>query len=275
MFMHKVFILLAVLAQIFSVAAWQSSSSSRASSRMLNMISDGRRALIGGNWKLNPTTVKAAETLVKDLTHLVKDIHTVDTAIFPPFPLLPTVKAQLGGSNIKLGAQDCFYETSGAYTGAVSTELLKEVGASYVLVGHSERRTIFKECDKTINKKVKKVLKDGLLPVCAIQLLNNLKDVSPEEMLKVVLAYEPVWAIGTGLVCPKEVAQEVHHFIRSLIAKKYGQEIAKKVIIQYGGSVNANNVKELMAMPDIDGALVGGASLTADSFAKIVGYEKL
>lgn len=191
------------------------------------------------------------------------------------------------------------------------------MGVSYVLVGHSERRTIFKECDGLINRKVKKVLKDGLKPVlcigeskseyeaglnqeiCGIQLMKDLTDVSPEEMLNVVIACEliyfrwefwkirmwsrfhpitidePVWAIGTGLVCPKEVAQEVHHFIRSRLAKKYGQDVAKKVIIQYGGSVNEKNAKELMAMPDIDGCLVGGASLKVDSFSKIVGYESL
>eukprot|EP01033_Poteriospumella_lacustris_P012143 gene12143-8686_t len=248
---------------------------------------------MGGNWKLNPTTVDAAIKLTKDLVSATSDISTVDTAIFPPFPLLPLVQQHLQGSRIQLGAQDVFYESSGAFTGAVSTHLLKEVGSSYVLVGHSERRTIFMESDTTINRKVKKVLQAGLKPVlcigeskaeyeaglnqqvCAIQLLKGLQDVTPEEMLDVVIAYEPVWAIGTGLVCPKEVAQEVHAFIRSIIAKKYGPEIAQRTIIQYGGSVNVGNVKELMAQPDIDGCLVGGASLTAESFAKIIGFEKL
>lgn len=275
---------------------------------------------MGGNWKLNPTTLEAATKLTKDLASLTKDITTVDTIIFPPFPLLAPVHTQVSTahSKIQVGAQDVFYETSGAYTGAVSTNLLKEVGASYVLVGHSERRTIFKEDDNTINRKVKKALKDGLKPllcigeskeeyeaglnqqVCAIQLLKDLQGVSAEDMQHVVIACmvlsivvilvcnmfylpyftifcvdEPVWAIGTGLVCPKEVAQSVHAFIRKTIADKYGKDIARKVIIQYGGSVNVGNVKELMAQPDIDGCLVGGASLTADSFAKIIGYEKL
>lgn len=256
------------------------------------MISDGRRALIGGNWKLNPTSIEAATKLAADLVALTKDsAKDVDVVIFPPYPLLPLVHPHLKNSNVKLGAQDVFYESAGAYTGAVSSDLLKQVGATHVLIGHSERRTIFKEDDATINKKVKKALKDGLLPVlcigeskaeyeaglnqkvCGDQLTKNLEGVSAEEMLKVAIAYEPVWAIGTGLVCPKEVAQDVHKFIRSFIASKYGNDVARKVIIQYGGSVNANNVKELMAMPDIDGALVGGASLVADGFSKIVGFQ--
>lgn len=273
---------------------------------------------MGGNWKLNPTTLDAAVKLTKDLVSATSDITSVDTVIFPPFPLLSLVQQHLQGSRVQLGAQDVFYESSGAFTGAVSTSLLKEVGSSYVLIGHSERRTIFMESDATINRKVKKVLQAGLKPVlcigeskaeyeaglnqqvCAIQLLKGLQDVTPEEMQNVVIACkfsclfvylfaviiawqivkllnldEPVWAIGTGLVCPKEVAQGVHAFIRSIIATKYGQDIARKTIIQYGGSVNVGNVKELMAQPDIDGCLVGGASLTAESFAKIIGYEKL
>lgn len=168
--------------------------------------SDGRRPLMGGNWKLNPTTLEAATKLAKDLASITKDIHSVDTVIFPPFPLIPTVHHTMQDSRISVGAQDVFYETSGAYTGAVSTNLLKEVGAKYVLVGHSERRTIFKEDDNTINKKVKKVLQDGLRPllcigeskeeyeaglnqqVCAIQLLKDLQDVSAADMAHVVIA---------------------------------------------------------------------------------------
>lgn len=294
------FSLILVVALVACVSAWQTSNSNRFTSRQafasrLSMVSDGRRPLMGGNWKLNPTTLEAATKLTKDLASLTKDITTVDTIIFPPFPLLAPVHTQVSTahSKIQVGAQDVFYETSGAFTGAVSTNLLKEVGASYVLVGHSERRTIFKEDDNTINRKVKKALKDGLKPllcigeskeeyeaglnqqVCAIQLLKDLQGVSAEDMQHVVIAYEPVWAIGTGLVCPKEVAQSVHAFIRKTIADKYGKDIARKVIIQYGGSVNVGNVKELMAQPDIDGCLVGGASLTADSFAKIIGYERL
>jgi len=274
------------------VSAWQSLRAGHRVNARLSMVSDGRRPLMGGNWKLNPTTLETATKLAKDLVSLTESIATVDTVIFPPFPLLSSVHDHIKSSGIKLGAQDVFYETSGAYTGAVSTSLLKEVGVTHVLIGHSERRTIFQENDAIINRKVKKALQDGLKPVlcigeskdeyeaglnqqvCAIQLLKDLQDVSPDQMLNIIIAYEPVWAIGTGLVCPKEVAQEVHQFIRQSIAKKYGTDIARKTIIQYGGSVNVGNVQELMAQPDIDGCLVGGASLTADSFAKIIGYEK-
>lgn len=202
------------------------------------------------------------------------------------------VHTKIEATNVQLGGQDCFFEDSGAYTGAVSTCILKDVGCKYVLCGHSERRTLFEDDDSAIGKKVKKVLKEGLKPVlcigetkeeydaglnqevCAVQLLKDLKLVTAEEMEHVVFAYEPVWAIGTGLVCPAEKAQEVHKFIRSVIAKKYGDAIANKSIIQYGGSVKADNVKEIMAMPDIDGCLVGGASLTAESFASIVNFNQ-
>eukprot|EP01038_Epipyxis_sp_PR26KG_P011666 gene11666-15621_t len=266
-------------------------SSRHSSIASLNMISDGRRPLMGGNWKLNPTKVVDATNLASEVVKLTTKASGVDVAIFPPHPFLVPVNACLAGSAIKLGGQNCFFENSGAYTGAVSTCMLKDVGATYVLAGHSERRTLFKDNDAAISKKVKKILKEGLKPVlcigesqteyeaglnrevCAIQILKDLANVTPEEMLDVVLAYEPVWAIGTGLVCPKEVAQDVHEYIRSLIKKKFGDEIARKTIIQYGGSVKADNVKELMAMPDIDGCLIGGASLTADSFSKIVNYQ--
>merc|ERR1711871_323157 len=198
---------------------------------------------------------------------------------------------KIEATNVALGAQNCFFQTEGAYTGAVSTCMLKDVGAKYVLCGHSERRTMFQDDDSAIGKKVKKVIGDGMVAVlcfgesqeeyeaglnhevCAIQLMKDLKDVTPEEMSQVVLAYEPVWAIGTGLVCPADVAQEVHQFCRGVIAKKYGQTIADQIIIQYGGSVKPDNVKEIMAQPDIDGCLVGGASLSADSFAKIVNFK--
>lgn len=261
----------------------------------LKMISDGRKPFMGGNWKLNPTTVNSAIVLAEEVAKLTAGVAgvSVDVVVYPPHPFLYPVNSKIGSSGVKLGAQNCYFENAGAYTGAVSTCMLKDIGASYVLCGHSERRTLFRDDDGRISKKVQKVLKEGLKPVlcigetkeeyeaglnhevCAIQLMKDLKGVTAEEMDNVILAYEPVWAIGTGLVCPKEVAQEVHEFIRSLVAKKYGSEVARKTIIQYGGSVNAANVKELMAMPDIDGCLVGGASLTADSFAKIVGYQSL
>ena len=257
----------------------------------LNMISEGRRALIGGNWKLNPKSSVAAASLATEVAKLTKGNAGVDIVIFPPHPYLVPVHTKIEATNVQLGGQDCFFESEGAYTGAVSTCILKDVGCTYVLCGHSERRTLFADDDGAIARKVKKVLTEGLKPVlcigetkeeyeaglnqevCAVQLLKDLALVSKEEMKDVILAYEPVWAIGTGLVCPAEKAQEVHKFIRSVIAKKYGPDVAKKIVIQYGGSVKPDNVKELMGMPDIDGCLVGGASLTPESFGKICNYN--
>jgi len=259
----------------------------------LHMISDGRPPLMGGNWKLNPPSVSKAKYLSGEVARLTKEISTVDVVVFPPLPFLVPVYESIHDSKIALGGQDCHFEADGAYTGAVSTGMLKDVGVKYVLCGHSERRVLFKDDDTAINRKVRKVLADGLFPVlcigetkeeynaglneevCTVQLLKDLVDVSPEDMLKIVIAYEPVWAIGTGLVCPADVAQNIHKYIRSVISKKYGDEIAKKIIIQYGGSVKPDNVKEIMSMPDIDGCLVGGASLTPDGFAKICSYESL
>lgn len=246
---------------------------------------------MGGNWKLNPQTVKDATSLATDLAKEVKSVNDVDVVVFPPHPFLFPVFEKIEATNVALGAQDVFWKSDGAFTGAVSTCMVKDVGSKYVLCGHSERRCLFQDDDTAIGKKVKKVISQGLIAVlcfgesqeeyeaglnhevCAIQLLKDLSDVSPEEMSQVVLAYEPVWAIGTGLVCPADVAQEVHQFCRGVISRKYGQAIADKIIIQYGGSVKPDNVKEIMSMPDIDGCLVGGASLTADSFAKIVKFK--
>jgi triosephosphate isomerase len=251
-----------------------------------------RRPLMGGNWKLNPTSRSEATNLVTELGKKIVGISGVDVVVFPPHPFLTTVYDKIEATQIKLGGQNCFFEDTGAYTGAVSTCMLKDVGVTYVLAGHSERRTVFKDDDGAIARKTKKILDSGMIPVlcigetqeeydnglcqevCTIQLLKDLAMVPAEDMAKVVIAYEPVWAIGTGLVCPADTAQKVHAFIRSVIAKKYGQAIADRVIIQYGGSVKPDNVKEIMSKPDIDGCLVGGASLTADSFTAIVGFQK-
>lgn len=282
----KLFIAMLCVAAAFQNMGFRASTANR-----LMMVADGRVPVMGGNWKLNPTTVAESTALASGLADLTKDSTGVEIIVFPPAPFMGPVVDKIKGSNVQLGGQDCYTEDSGAFTGAVSTGMLKDIGATYVLVGHSERRTLFGDDDTSINAKVKKVLAEGLKPVlcigetqeeyeaglnqevCAIQIMKDLKDVSAEEMGKIIIAYEPVWAIGTGLVCPKEVAQDIHKYIRSLIAKKYGDDVAKKTIIQYGGSVKPDNVKELMAMPDIDGALVGGASLTADSFAKIVNFN--
>lgn len=179
--------------------------------------------MMGGNWKLNPTKVDAALTLATETAKLTKGVTDVDIVIFPPHPFLFPVYSKIEATNVQLGGQNCYFQDQGAYTGAVSTCMLKDVGVKYVLCGHSERRTMFQDDDGAISRKVKKVLKEGLIPVlcfgeskeeyenglnqevCAIQLLKDLKDITPEEMKNVVLAYEPVWAIGTGLVCPPKV----------------------------------------------------------------------
>jgi len=285
-------VLLVVILCYSCVNAWQSSSISGKRYSSLSMLANGRKPLMGGNWKLNPKSVQESINLATEVAKLTKGVSDVDVVLFPPHPFLVPVFTKIEASNVKLGAQDCFFESEGAYTGAVSTCMLKDIGTTYVLCGHSERRTLFGDDDFAINRKVKKILKEGLLPVlccgetqeeyeaglnhevCACQLLKDLSDISAEDMSKIVIAYEPVWAIGTGLVCPADVAQEVHAFIRSVIAKKYGSAIADKVIIQYGGSVKPDNVKEIMSKPDIDGCLVGGASLSSSSFAKIVNFKE-
>ncbi|OGF50267.1 MAG: triose-phosphate isomerase, partial [Candidatus Firestonebacteria bacterium RIFOXYA2_FULL_40_8] len=198
----------------------------------------------------------------------------------------------LKGSNIKVGAQNCYFEKKGAFTGEVSPSMLKEAGCAYVILGHSERRQYFKETNEFINKKVKAVLAEGLLPIICVgetleerekniwneviktQVTGCLLGFSKEEVAKMVLAYEPVWAIGTGKVASKEQAQEVHKFIRALVEKLYDKPTAEAVRIQYGGSVKPDNVSILMSEPDIDGALVGGAALEAESFVKLVKFEK-
>merc|ERR1711937_217249 len=192
---------------------------------------------------------------------------------------------------VGLGGQDVFWETAGAYTAAVSTSMLKSVGCEYVLTGHSERRAVFGDSDADVNKKTLKVLEEGLkailcigelkeeresgetFNVCDVQLTEGLKGVSAEMMKDVVIAYEPVWAIGTGLTATPEVAQETHAYIRSWFVDNYSQEVADNVIIQYGGSVNDGNVDALMACPDIDGALVGGASLQAEASSRIINFK--
>merc|ERR1719247_1398569 len=248
-----------------------------------------RTPLMAGNWKMN-TVLDEAKTLAKDVAAAAKGAPGVDVAVCVPFPFLIPVGDVLSGTGVSLGAQDCYYETAGAYTAAVSTSMLKSVGSQYVLSGHSERRATFGDSDADINKKTLKILEEGLtcilcigelkeeresgetFNVCDTQLTEGLKGVSAEMMKKVVIAYEPVWAIGTGLTATPEVAQETHAYIRSWFVDNYSQEVADDVIIQYGGSVNDANVDALMACPDIDGALVGGASLKAASFSRIINF---
>ncbi|NUN10451.1 MAG: triose-phosphate isomerase [Ignavibacteriaceae bacterium] len=246
------------------------------------------KKVIAGNWKMNmdiPETVK----LISGIKEALKNINNgAEAIVCPPFTSLETAYTLLKDSPIGLGAQNMYFEDSGAYTGEISAAMLKSVGCRYVILGHSERRTIFKESDETINKKVKKAHSSGLLPIFCIgetleerekgitfdvirtQLSGGLKDVSPAELEKTIIAYEPVWAIGTGKVATPEQAQEVHAFIRGWIKENYPSVNAKEIVIQYGGSVKPDNAKELLSQPDIDGALVGGACLKADSFAGII-----
>ena len=246
-----------------------------------------RKPLIAGNWKLNKT-IKEAIELVTLLKRELHDLQNVDIVVCPVYTALGEVAEVLMGSDIKLGAQDLFWEEKGAFTGEVSAPLLKDAGAEFVIIGHSERRQFFHETDETVNKKTKAALKAGLVPITCVgetlaereadktfqvvgsQLKGGLINFSAGEMKKAIIAYEPVWAIGTGKVATPAQAQEVHAFIRKELVKLFGQETANGVRILYGGSVKPDNISQLMSQADIDGALVGGASLDAASFSEIV-----
>lgn len=247
-----------------------------------------RKLIIAGNWKMNNDLAQSEKLIVELKNLLQNEKPNCDVIVCPPFTSLSEASKLLKGSNIKLGAQNMYFEDNGAYTGEVSASMLKSVGCEYVILGHSERRTIFGETDELINKKIKKALAAGLIPIFCVgellseretgitndvikrQLLAGLNGVSEEEMKKVIIAYEPVWAIGTGRTATPAQAQEVHEFIRDLIEIDYSLEIANDVTIQYGGSVKPDNAKELISQKDIDGALVGGACLNADSFLGII-----
>jgi len=249
-----------------------------------------RKPIIAGNWKMNKTPSEAI-TLINELKPLVKDAD-VEVVVCVPFVCIPAVSEALKGTNIKLGAQNMHWEESGAYTGEVAPGMLKELGVEYVIVGHSERREYFAETDETVNKKVLSAFSHGITPiVCVGETLEQreegvtkelvekqtkaaLSGLDKEEVEKIVIAYEPIWAIGTGKTASSEDANEVIGYIRSVIADIYGNDVAQKVRIQYGGSMKPENAAELMAMPEIDGGLVGGASLKAEDFAKIVNYDK-
>lgn len=249
-----------------------------------------RKPLIAGNWKLFKTLAEASDLITK-LKPLVEDLHGVEVVVAPVFTALSTVAAQTAGSQIKVAGQDCYWEEEGAYTGEVSPKLLKDAGCSHVIIGHSERRQLFGETDETVNRKTKAALAAGLTVLLCVgetltqrdsgetfkvieaQVRGGLAGLAAEEAAQVVLAYEPVWAIGTGKTASDEQAQEVHAFIRGLVTRLYSQGVGDTIRILYGGSVKPENVKGLMSQADIDGALVGGASLKADSFAAIVRYN--
>ncbi len=252
---------------------------------------DLRRPLIAGNWKMFKTGPEAVETAHR-LVKLLSTPLDVDVMIAPPFTALAPVSDMLKNTRISLGAQNLFWEEEGAFTGEISTSMLVSAGCRYVIVGHSERRQYFGETDDTVNKKIKAALKNDLIPVLCIgeseterdsketfsvldrQVRNGLKGFSADEMETLVIAYEPVWAIGTGKTATADQAQEVHLFLRGMLGKKFGNKLAKSIRILYGGSVKSDNIKELMTMPDIDGALIGGASLEPETFSKIVQFQK-
>jgi len=251
-----------------------------------------RKPIIAGNWKMN-TDLKSAVALASELAQLTKatDPSKVDIAVVPPFPFITSVMKTLEGSNIQVGAQAAYWEAKGAFTGAVSASMLASIGCKYCLAGHSEQRKVFLVTDNEVNLSVKKILEAGMIPIlcigetkeeyelglngeiCTIQLSRDLKDIPAEAVSKMVIAYEPVWAIGTGLTASPEVAQSIHFTIRKWFRTHYSDEVAEAVRIQYGGSVTADTVDELMRCPDVDGALVGGASLTAGSFSRIVNFN--
>jgi len=246
-----------------------------------------RIPLIIGNWKMYKTPVEAAN-FVKELRETLGEVKEAEVVVCPPFVSLYSVARELDGSIIKLGAQNMFCEDEGAYTGEVAPPMLKEVGCSYVILGHSERRRHFGESDQLINRKVQAALKAGLTPIVCVgeileerkngitdqiiekQLGGSLNDLSPLELSGIIIAYEPVWAIGTGLTAEAKDAQQVNSLIRSFLVQKAGPEIAQKIRILYGGSVKPDNIAGLMAQPDVDGALVGGASLKVNEFSAIV-----
>jgi triosephosphate isomerase len=250
-----------------------------------------RRPLIAGNWKMNLNRAEAV-ALAKALAQRGGEASHVDLAVFPPYVYLDAVAAALHGSPIGWGAQDVYFEPNGAFTGEISTAMLTDLGCRYVILGHSERRHVLGETNQVVNKKVHAALAAGLTPiVCVGELLaeresgatgrvireqfeGSLAGVSAEQMATTVLAYEPVWAIGTGKVATPEQAEEVHKDLRKILTERYNAAVAERVRIQYGGSVKASNAAELLAQANVDGALVGGASLKADEFLGIVAGAK-
>lgn len=246
-----------------------------------------RKFIIAGNWKMNKTGAEATE-LASALKSLTEKADKVDVVICPPTPALVPAKTAIAGSKIGLGAQNMYWEDSGAFTGEVAASMLLDAGCQFVILGHSERRQFFGETNQTVNKKIKKALESGLTPIFCIgenldqrnagttekvvqkQVLEGLEGISADEAGKIIIAYEPVWAIGTGVTATPQQAQAVHQFIRKLLAEKYNHQLAEQIRIQYGGSMKSANAEELLKQPDIDGGLIGGAALKADSFMGII-----
>jgi len=249
-----------------------------------------RRPLMAGNWKMNKTATEARDLAAKVIP-LVSGVQDRDIVLAPPFTALQTVAETIKGTNVALSAQNVFWEEKGAYTGEISAEMLLDLGCEYVIIGHSERRQYFGETDETVNKKVCLALSKRLHPIVCVgetlqereagkayeiierQITGAFKGVSAAEMQQVIVAYEPVWAIGTGKTATPAQAEEVHARTRQKISAMFNDDVSAALRILYGGSVTPENVSALMAMPDIDGALVGGASLKPDSFAALVNFR--
>ncbi len=249
-----------------------------------------RRKIIAGNWKMN-LTLAASEGLAREIAVGLSGLPqnaTVDVVICPTFIALAQVGKAIASTSVRLGAQDGHWENQGAYTGKVSFDMIRDAGAQYVILGHSEQRTYFHETDETVNRKVKKALSENLLPIVCIgetleqreagqteavlseQLKGSLVGLSRDEAVKLVVAYEPVWAIGTGKTASTQQAQDAHRFVRERLAELFGDSAAGAMRIQYGGSMKPENAAELLSQPDVDGGLIGGASLKAASFLDII-----
>lgn len=250
-----------------------------------------RKPILAGNWKMNKTTNEAVK-FAGELKEKVGSVTEREVVICPAFTALGEVAKAIRGSNIELGAQDMYWEDAGAFTGQVSSVMLKDSGCGYVILGHSERRQYFGETNQTVNRKVRKALSaGGLTPIVCVgerleereqnltfkiieaQVKEGLNEINPDNILRLVIAYEPVWAIGTGKTASPQQAEEVHSFIRGILSKLAGDSVSQQVRILYGGSVTPENVSGLMACNNIDGGLVGGASLKLDSFVSLVNYK--
>ena len=252
----------------------------------------GRLPFIAGNWKMNKTVGEALD-LVRQLKASLLNIEGVEVAVAPPFTALYAVSQELKGTFIRLAAQNLFYEEKGAFTGEISPLMLKEIGCQYAIIGHSERRQFFGETDETVNRRIKAALGQDLKPIFCVgetlkereegktftviekQAEGGLRGIGKEEVKNIVMAYEPIWAIGTGRTATPEQAEEVHRFIRERLERLYSREIAERIRIQYGGSVTPENIKGLISQENIDGALVGGASLKSETFSKIVRFKEM
>jgi triosephosphate isomerase len=249
-----------------------------------------RKPVIAGNWKMH-NTISEALDLVRGIKSQVEGVTDVEIIVSPVYTALASVAAELKGSNINVASQNIFWEEKGAFTGEIAPNMITDAGCTHAIIGHSERRQYFGETDETVNKRVKAALAAGLIPILCVgetleerdagntiavveaQIKGGLKDIAEEDMAKIIVAYEPVWAIGTGKTATPDMAEDVHKQIRSIVAEIYDAAIADGTRILYGGSVKPENVDDLMAQPDIDGALVGGAALKADSFVRLVKFN--